>query len=53
MHLTLDDNRTAHILKVNTLRIQSAERVLVDQLSFELYAGQTLALVGFVAQTYL
>lgn len=46
MHLTLDDNRTAHILKVNTLRIQSAERVLVDQLSFELYAGQTLALVG-------
>ncbi len=31
---------------MNALSIQSAERVLVDQLSFELRAGQTLALVG-------
>ncbi|MEG1093411.1 MAG: ATP-binding cassette domain-containing protein, partial [Acinetobacter sp.] len=46
MHLTLDANSTAPILKVNALSIQSAERLLVDQLSFELYAGQTLALVG-------
>ncbi len=45
-HLTLDANRTAPILKVNALSIQAAERVLVDQLSFELRAGQTLALVG-------
>ena len=46
MHLTLDANSTAPILKVNALSIQSAERLLVDQLSFELRAGQTLALVG-------
>ncbi|HAE64166.1 MAG TPA: microcin ABC transporter ATP-binding protein, partial [Acinetobacter johnsonii] len=46
MHLILDANSTASILKVNALSIQSAERVLVDQLSFELRAGQTLALVG-------
>lgn len=46
MHLTLDANSTAPILKVNALSIQSAERLLVDQLSFELHAGQTLALVG-------
>ena len=46
MHLTLDANSTASILKVNALSIQSAERLLVDQLSFELRAGQTLALVG-------
>ena len=45
MHLTLDANSTASILKVNALSIQSAERLLVDQLNFELYAGQTLALV--------
>jgi microcin C transport system ATP-binding protein len=46
MHLTLDANRTAPILEVNALSIHSSERVLVDQLSFELRAGQTLALVG-------
>ena len=46
MHLTLDANSTASILEVNALSIQSAERLLVDQLSFELRAGQTLALVG-------
>ena len=46
MHLTLDANNTASILKVNALSIHSSERVLVDQLSFELHAGQTLALVG-------
>lgn len=46
MHLTLDANRTAPILEVNALSIHGSERVLVDQLSFELRAGQTLALVG-------
>jgi len=33
MHLTLDANSTAPILKVNALSNQSAESLLVDQLS--------------------
>jgi ABC-type phosphonate transport system ATPase subunit len=53
MHLTLDANSTAPILKVNALSIQSAERLLVDQLSFELHAGQTLALVGESTKTQI
>lgn len=46
MHLIQDSNEVKVVLKVNALSIRSAEHVLVNQLNFELYAGQTLALVG-------
>ena len=46
MHLTQDAHKTTPILDVNALSIQSLERTLLDQLSFKLFAGQTLALVG-------
>lgn len=46
MHSIQDVNKAAPILQVSDLRIQSQTQVLVESLSFDLYAGQTLAIVG-------
>ena len=46
MHSIQDVNNATPLLQVENLQISSLDQVLVQQLSFELSAGQTLAIVG-------
>ncbi|WP_334136378.1 dipeptide ABC transporter ATP-binding protein [Acinetobacter schindleri] len=46
MHSIQDVNNATPLLQVENLQIGSLDQVLVQQLSFELSAGQTLAIVG-------
>lgn len=46
MHSIQDANKNVQLLRVNHLRIETEQHCLVEQLSFELQAGQTLAIVG-------
>jgi len=46
MHLIQDVNNAAPLLQVDSLQIRSPEQILVQQLSFRLHAGETLAIVG-------
>ncbi|MEB5929043.1 ABC transporter ATP-binding protein [Acinetobacter schindleri] len=46
MHSIQDVNNATPLLQVENLQISSLDQVLVQQLSFKLSAGQTLAIVG-------
>ncbi|MGE8558346.1 MAG: ABC transporter ATP-binding protein [Acinetobacter sp.] len=46
MHSIQDANNPQALLSVQHLNIQQAEHVLVDDLNFQLHAGETVALVG-------
>jgi len=46
MHSIQDANNPQALLSVHHLNIQQAEHVLVDDLNFQLHAGETVALVG-------
>ncbi len=46
MHSIQDANNPQALLSVEHLNIQQAEHVLVDDLNFQLHAGETVALVG-------
>ncbi len=46
MHLIQDVNNAVPLLQVDNLQIRSPEQILVQQLGFQLHAGETLAIVG-------
>ncbi|MFH7767419.1 ABC transporter ATP-binding protein [Acinetobacter sp. BSP-28] len=46
MHSIQDANNPQALLSVQHLNIRQAEQVLVDDLNFQLHAGETIALVG-------
>ena len=46
MHSIQDANNPQALLTVQHLNIQHAEHMLVDDLNFQLHAGETIALVG-------
>ncbi|CAB1214511.1 ABC transporter ATP-binding protein [Acinetobacter bouvetii] len=46
MHSIQDANNPQTLLKVEHLKIQHQQQVLVDDLNFQLHAGETLAIVG-------
>ncbi|WP_347455792.1 dipeptide ABC transporter ATP-binding protein [Acinetobacter thermotolerans] len=46
MHSIQDVNNAAPLLQVENLQIRSPDQVLVQQLDFQLHAGETVAIVG-------
>lgn len=46
MHSTQDDSKPTILLHVEHLNIQHQQQHLVDDLSFQLHAGETIAIVG-------